>query len=107
MTLDKLTLEKMTLDEETQLDALLACHAVEPPSRTLFENIIASAPQPQRSIWQQLSGWLSFRVAGIGLATAIAGALCVSIWTTRLLSDNADELANSAESVDFGQDWIG
>ncbi len=105
MTLDKLTPEKMTLDEEAQLDALLASHAIEPPSRALFESIIASAPQP--SIGRQLLAWLNFRVASIGLATAMAGALCVSIWTTLLLPDNADELANSAESVDFGQDWIG
>ena len=99
-----MTLEKMTLEDKLALDALLASQIVEPPSRALFECIAASAPQPQQNVWQQLSIWFNFRVAGIGLATAMAGALCVSVWATNLSTNDA---TSTADNLDYGQDWIG
>ena len=98
---------RQILDEEAKLDVLLVGYTIDPPSRALFERIVASAPQLQPSIWQQLSAWFNFRVASVGLATAMAGALCVSIWTSHLLPDNTDGIANSADNIDYGQDWIG
>lgn len=98
---------RQILDEEAKLDALLASHTTEPANRALFERIVASAPQPQLSFWQVFSAWINVRVAGIGLATAMAGALCVSVWTSNLLPDNTDNIANTADNIDYGQDWLG
>lgn len=103
-----MTLEKTTLEDEIALDALLASQVLAPPSRALFEHIVASAPQPQQNAWQQLSAWFNFRVAGIGLATAVAGALCVSVWATNLTVDDATSTADNLDyGQDYGQDWIG
>lgn len=103
-----MTLEKMTVEDEIALDALLANQTIAPPSRALFERIVASAPQPNQSMWQQLSAWFNFRVAGIGLATAMAGALCVTVWSTNLTIDDATSTAdNVGYEQDYGQDWIG
>lgn len=95
---------RQILDEEAKLDKLLAGHSITPASRTLFEHIVASAPQPQVNVWQQLSAWFNLRVASVGLATAVAGALCISVWTSNLLPDNT---MTSADNIDYGQDWLG
>jgi hypothetical protein len=92
------------LTEEKKLDTLLANHQIMPADRDLFDRIIASAPILKQSKWSELSVWFKFKVAGIGLATAMAGALCVSIWTSNLTADSA---TSTADNVDYGQDWLG
>jgi hypothetical protein len=100
------------LDDARLLDEIFAGHAVAPPDRTLFESIISSAPQIKKSFWQQLNikAWLSFSgLIGTGLAGALAGAFFVSIWTSGVLSANADGTGESvgsmAQYVDVGQEW--
>ncbi|MFM9835068.1 MAG: hypothetical protein ACKVOA_03085 [Methylophilaceae bacterium] len=95
---------RQILDEEAKTDALLASYSIAPASRDLFESIVASAPQAQENTWQQLSAWFNLKIAGVGLATAMAGALCVSVWTTNLTADNS---TSTADNIDYGQDWIG
>jgi hypothetical protein len=96
------------LNEEASLDELLATYQIEPPSRQFFEQIIAGAPKAELNLWRFMADWLSFRVIGIGLTTALTGAICVSIWTTQLTSNlSSDGTTNTAENIDYGQDWLG
>jgi hypothetical protein len=92
------------LNEEAKLDMLLSSHQIMPAGRDLFDRIIASAPILKHSKWSELSAWFNFKVAGIGLAAAMAGALCVSIWTINL---TVDSTTSTADNVDYGQDWLG
>jgi hypothetical protein len=71
------------LDEALELDAWLARDTVAPPTRALFERIVATAPAnadsrakaPQRRrLW-----WSGAAFAGVGLAGALAGALAMSM----------------------------
>jgi hypothetical protein len=100
------------LDDARFLDEIFASHVVAPAERTLFESIISSAPQIKKSFWQQLNikAWLSFSgLIGTGLAGALAGAFFVSIWTSGVLSANADGTGESvgsmAQYVDVVQEW--
>ncbi|MBB2926177.1 hypothetical protein [Paraburkholderia silvatlantica] len=67
------------LDEAMALDSWLSRDMVAPPSRTLFEQIVAGAPvtpvaaAKRRSFW-----WSGAAFAGVGLAGALAGALTIS-----------------------------
>jgi hypothetical protein len=104
LSTSEFTQMRQILNEEAKLDTLLASHQIMPADRDLFDRIIASAPTLKQNKWSQLSAWFNFKVGGIGLATAIAGALCVSIWTSNLTADNA---TSTADNVDYGQDWLG
>ncbi|WP_322045867.1 hypothetical protein [Paraburkholderia sp. J67] len=71
------------LEEALALDAWLARDMVAPPSRALFEQIVASAPvavpvQPATSKRKRF-WWSGAAFAGVGLAGALAGALTMSI----------------------------
>ncbi|WP_233887720.1 hypothetical protein [Paraburkholderia flagellata] len=75
------------LDEAVALDSWLSRDMVAPPSRALFEQIVAGAPveatfkpavkpvsaAKRRSFW-----WSGAAFAGVGLAGALAGALTIS-----------------------------
>jgi len=95
------------LDEAAMLDALLASHELSQADHILFERIVASA-QKQASLWQQLTSLMDIRFAGLGFASAIAGAFCFSMWlgSMHMPSDNAESVGSLAEYVDFGNDWI-
>jgi len=95
------------LNEAAMLDALLASHELAQADPILFERIFASA-QKQSSLWQQLSSLLDIRYAGLGLASAMAGAFCFSMWlgSMHIPSDNTESVGSIAEYVDFGNDWI-
>jgi hypothetical protein len=95
---------RQILDEEAILDTLLTSHKIEPADRALFDRIVATAPRDVQNKWAQLSAWFNFKVVGVGFASAMAGALCVSILTTNLTADNT---TNTADNVDYGQDWLG
>jgi len=95
------------LDEAAMLDALLVTYEVAGADHGLFERIVASA-QKKPSLWQQLSSLLDIRFAGLGFASAMAGAFCFSMWlgSMHMPSDNAENAGSIAEYVDFGNDWI-
>ncbi|MEM5310538.1 hypothetical protein [Paraburkholderia sp. JHI869] len=69
------------LDEAMELDSWLSRDMVTPPSRALFEQIVAGAPvkpvaaaeRRGRRFW-----WSGAAFAGVGLAGALAGALTIS-----------------------------
>lgn len=75
------------LDEAMALDSWLSRDMVAPPTRALFEQIVAGAPveaavkpavkpvsaAKRRSFW-----WSGAAFAGVGLAGALAGALTIS-----------------------------
>ncbi|HSH72434.1 MAG TPA: hypothetical protein VK974_05185 [Methylophilaceae bacterium] len=95
------------LNEAAMLDALLASHEVAGADHILFERIVASAQKPT-SLWQQLTSLMDIRFAGLGLASAMAGAFCFSMWlgSMHMPSDNAESVGSITEYVDFGNDWI-
>jgi hypothetical protein len=100
------------LNDARLLDEIFDSHAVAPAERTLFESIISSVPQIKKSFWQQLNikAWLGFSgLIGTSLAGALAGAFFVSIWTSGVLSANADgtgeSIGSMAQYVDVGQEW--
>jgi hypothetical protein len=71
------------LDEALELDAWLARDTVAPPTRALFEQIVATAPSSEparrtapkrRRLW-----WSGAAFAGAGLAGALAGAVAMSL----------------------------
>ncbi|WP_321924762.1 hypothetical protein [Paraburkholderia guartelaensis] len=67
------------LDEAMELDSWLSRDMVAPPSRALFDQIVAGASvkpvaaAKRRSFW-----WSGAAFAGVGLAGALAGALTIS-----------------------------
>lgn len=104
------------LDAEASLDALLVSHNIAPATTALFASIISSAPQPKLSFWQKVSAWFrsvnwsspifSLHMAGVALASTLAGAFCVSVFLSGMLPDSPDIASANAEYVDFGNDWI-
>lgn len=110
--------------DAAMLDQLLACYVVAPADPALFNRIMASAPKQQGFLerlftfkWPHWpsndtgnTGFNSAKFAGIGLASVIAGAFCVSIFMSSMLSKHTD-MANSnitnskTEYIDYGQDW--
>lgn len=68
------------LEAALELDAWLARDTVEPPSRALQEQIVASAPRRAEPTPKRLNFWWpSAAFAGAGLAGAFAGALAMSL----------------------------
>ncbi len=103
----------LALEQARALDEIFSSHKITPSERALFETIVASAHKENNtSFWQRLriNGWIGISsIVGTGLAGAVAGALFVSIWTSSMLSANADGTGESAgamaQYVDVGQEW--
>lgn len=99
------------------LDEMFSSHTVAPAERTLFDSIVTSAPKAdisrvKQKFWQQwnIKNWLGVSgFIGTSLAGAVAGAFCVSLWTSGLLPENIDGVSESsgamAQYVDVGQEW--
>lgn len=96
--------ELQTTFTDMELDKLLDAYAIDPHSDTLFERIIASAPQI--SVWQQLHVWFGNRtisIGSIGLVSALAGAFCFAVVINAW--QPANEI-NGADFIDDGQYWL-
>jgi hypothetical protein len=100
------------LNKEANLDKLLTSHTIAPASRALFDSIVASAPQPKIEFWQPLSNWMNYcqghiwQVVGATLASAMAGALCVSLLISSVSPINGESNNLMVEHEDSGNDWI-
>lgn len=103
----------LALDQARSLDEMFSSHETTPANRTLFENIVASAPKVKNeSFWQRLNinSWTDLpSIIGTGIAGVAAGAFFVSIWTSGTLSAGMEGTGESsgamAQYVDVGQEW--
>lgn len=104
------------LGQAQLMDDLFSEHTIAPVERALFDRIMETAPQQyrqsfiQRLLLGNIPGWLSFSgLVGTGLAGALAGAFCVSIWTSGMLPENIDGVSETsgsmAQYMDVGQEW--
>lgn len=93
------------LDKEAKLDALLDSHRIMPPDRAFFDQLVASAPQATRKherSWYWLTG---ASIAGIGLASALAGAFCISLCISALMTQPSEVAGTTSELIDFEHEW--
>jgi len=110
---------EQALHAATSLDVLLSSHQVQPAQRSLFDAIAAGAPQQaEKSLpnwsWPGLAGFgnrlIGTGIIGAGFAGVIAGAFFVSVWISGgaagLSADSAEAAGQTAQYVDFGNDWI-
>ena len=99
------------------LDTTLSAQALPAIDPALAERILATAPPPSsHAALPRRAWWQRFRLSGVGLAgTALvgagfagvmAGAFCVSVWTSAMLPESsADVQTLTADFVDLEQDW--
>jgi hypothetical protein len=96
------------LEEALELDAWLAHDKIAPPTRALFERVVASAPSPARapvrSSRRRQFWWSGAAFAGAGIAGVLAGALIMSMV---LIGSAPPSSSSSYESTYLGTGFGG